>query len=55
MMSLKKLRDDLNFMMQEYKEKSMNIAAMHTQNFIKKLDDIIKPENEDLQTRQVIQ
>ena len=55
MMSLKKLRDDLNFMMQEYKEKSMNIAAMHTQNFIKKLDAIIKPENEDLQTGQVIQ
>ena len=55
MMSLKKLRDDLNFIMQEYKEKNMNIAAMHTQNFIKKLDAIIKPENEDLQTRQVIQ
>ena len=45
MMSLKKLRDDLNFIMQEYKEKNMNIAAMHTQNFIKKLDAIIKPEN----------
>lgn len=28
---------------------------MHTQNFIKKLDAIIKPENEDLQTGQVIQ
>lgn len=55
MMSLKKLRDDLNFIRQEYKEKNMNIAAMHTQNFIKKLDAIIKPENEDLQTRQVIQ
>lgn len=55
MRSLKKLRDDLNFIRQEYKEKSMNIAAMHTQNFIKKLDAIIKPENEDLQTGQVIQ
>lgn len=55
MRSLKKLRDDLNFIRQEYKEKNMNIAAMYTQNFIKKLDAIIKPENEDLQTRQVIQ
>ena len=54
MRSLKKLRDDLNFVMQEYKGKSMNIAAMHTQNFIKKLDAIIKPENEDSQTGQVI-
>lgn len=53
MMSLKKLRDDLNFIMQEYKEKNMNISAMHTQNFIKKLDVIIKPENEDSQTGQV--
>ena len=52
---LKKLRDDLNFMMQEYKEKNMNISAMHTQNFIKKLDVIIKPENEDSQTGQVTQ
>ena len=53
MRSLKKLRDDLNFIMQEYKEKNMNISAMHTQNFIKKLDVIIKPENEDSQTGQV--
>lgn len=45
--SLKKLRDDLNFVMQEYKEKSKNIAARHTQNFIEKLDAIIKPESED--------
>lgn len=35
--SLKKLRDDLNSVMQEYKEKGKNIAAGHTQNFIKKL------------------
>ena len=55
MMSLKKLRDDLNFMRQEYKEKCKNNSALHTQNFIKKLDAIIKPENEDLQTGQVIQ
>ena len=55
MRSLKKLRDDLNFVMQEYKGKSMNISAMHTQNFIKKLDVIIKPENEDSQTGQVTQ
>lgn len=33
----------------------MNISAMHTQNFIKKLDVIIKPENEDSQTGQVTQ
>ena len=33
--SLKKLRDDLNSVMQEYKEKGKNIAAGHTQNFIK--------------------
>lgn len=45
--SLKKLRDDLNFVMQEYKGKSKNIAAKHTQNFIEKLDAIIKPESED--------
>ena len=45
--SLKKLRDDLNSVMQEYKEKSKNIAARHTQNFIEKLDAIIKPESED--------
>ena len=40
-MSLKKLRDDLTSAMQEYKEKNKNIAAKHTQNFIKKLDGII--------------
>ena len=45
--SLKKLRDDLNFVMQEYKGKSKNIVAKHTQNFIEKLDAIIKPESED--------
>ena len=45
--SLKKLRDDLNSIMQEYKEKSKNIAAKHTQNFINKLEAIIKPESED--------
>lgn len=45
--SLKKLRDDLNSVMQEYKEKSKNIAVRHTQNFIEKLDAIIKPESED--------
>lgn len=50
--SLKKLRDDLNSVMQEYKEKSKNIAAKHTQNFIKKLDDIIKPESEDTPVEQ---
>ena len=42
--SLKKLRDDLNFVMQEYKEKSKNIAARHTQEFIKELESIIEPE-----------
>ena len=42
--SLKKLRDDLNFVMQEYKEKSKNIAARHTQDFIKELESIIEPE-----------
>ena len=47
-MSLKKLRDDLNSVMQNYKEKSKNIAAKHTQNFIKKLDDIIIPEGKDV-------
>lgn len=46
--SLKKLRDDLNSVMQEYKEKGKNIAARHTQNFIEKLDAIIKPENENM-------
>ena len=43
----KKLRDDLNSVMQEYKEKSKNIAAGHAQNFIKKLDTIIIDESED--------
>lgn len=47
MTSLKKLRDDLNSVMQEYKEKNKNIAAKHTQNFIEKLDAIIKPESEN--------
>ena len=46
MISLKKLRDDLNCVMQEYKEKRKNIAAKHTQNFIEKLDDIIKQKRE---------
>ena len=46
-LSLKKLRDDLNSVMQEYKEKSKNIAAGHTQKFIEKLDAIIKPESKD--------
>lgn len=50
--SLKKLRDDLNSLMQEYKEKSKNIAAKHTQNFIKKLDSIIKPESNDTPVEQ---
>lgn len=45
--SLKKLRDDLNSAMQEYIEKNKNIAAGHTQNFIEKLDAIIKNESED--------
>ncbi len=43
--SLKKLSDDLNSVMQEYKEKSKNIAAKHTQNFIEKLDAILQQEN----------
>lgn len=43
--SFKKLRDDLNSVMKEYKEKSKNIAAKHTQNFIEKLEAIIKPES----------
>lgn len=47
--SLKKLRDDLNSILQEYKEKSKNIAANHTQNFINELDAIIKPESENSQ------
>ena len=45
--NVKKLRDDLNSVMQEYKEKSKNIAAGHAQNFIKKLDTIIIDESED--------
>ena len=50
--SLKKLRDDLNSVMQEYKEKGKNIAAVHTQNFIKKLEAIIKTESEDTTVEQ---
>lgn len=46
--SLKKLKDDLCSLMQEYKEKNKNIAAKHTQYFINKLDDIIKPESRDI-------
>ncbi len=42
MSSLEKLRDDLRSVLNEYKEKRKNIAAKHTQNFIGKLDDIIK-------------
>ena len=45
--SLKKLRDDLNSAMQEYEENGKNIAARHTQNFIERLDAIIKTESED--------
>lgn len=45
--SLKKLRDDLNSAMREYKERNKNIAAKHTQNFIEDLDAIIKTESED--------
>lgn len=45
--SLKKFREDLNFVMQEYKEKNKNIAARHTQSFIEKLDAIILSKNED--------
>ena len=50
--SLKKLRDDLEFAMQEYKEKNKNISAVHTQNFIKKLDAIIHTESEDTAVEQ---
>ena len=50
--SLKKLRDDLNSVMQEYEEKNKNIAVAHTQNFIKRLDAIIKTENEDISVEQ---
>ena len=46
--SLKKLRDDLNSVMQKYKEKGKNIAARHTQNFIEKLDTVIKAESTDM-------
>ena len=52
MASLKKLRDDLKFAMQEYKEKNKNISAGHTQNFIKKLDAIINTESEDTAVEQ---
>ncbi len=45
--SLKKLKDDLNSVMKEYKEKRKNIAAKHTQDFIEKLEAIIKLESED--------
>ena len=51
-MTLKKLREDLNSVMQDYKEKNKNIAAKHTQNFIKKLDDIITPESKDVPIEQ---
>ena len=51
-MSLKKLRDDLNSVMQDYKEKSKNIAAKHTQNFIIKLDGIITSESKDVPIEQ---
>ena len=51
-MALKKLREDLNSVMQDYKEKNKNIAAKHTQNFIKKLDDIITPESKDVPIEQ---
>lgn len=50
--SLKKLRADLDSVMQEYKAKSKNIAAGHTQEFIKKLDTIIKAESEHVQVEQ---
>lgn len=46
--SLKKLRDDLYSVMQKYKEKGKNIAARHTQNFIEKLDTVIKAESTDM-------
>lgn len=50
--SLEKLRDDLNSVMQEYKGKNKNIAAKHTQNFIEKLDEILKKENEPILVEQ---
>ena len=34
------------------KEKNKNIAAKHTQNFIKKLDDIITQESKDVPIEQ---
>lgn len=46
--ALKKLKDDLNYVMRKYKEKGKNIAAGHTQKFIDKLNIIIKPECEDM-------
>lgn len=51
-MSLKKLINDLSSVMQEYKENNMNIAAGHTQNFIKKLYDIIETEGEHISVEQ---
>lgn len=45
--SLRKLRDDLNSVMQEYEEKGKKIAARHTQDFIEELDTITKIESED--------
>lgn len=51
-MALKKLREDLNSVMQDYKEKNKNIAAKHTQKFIKKLDEIITPESKDVPIEQ---
>ena len=50
--SLKKLRDDLNSVMLEYKQKNKNIAAKHTENFINKLDVIIKSGNENTSVEQ---
>ena len=41
MISFKKLREDLNSVMQEYKGKKKNIAVKYTQNFIEELDAII--------------
>ena len=41
MISFKKLREDLNFVMQEYKGKKKNIAVKYTQNFIEELDALI--------------
>ncbi len=44
--SLMKLKDDLNSVMQEYKDKNKNIAAKHTQNFIDRINAIIKSKSE---------